>query len=216
MGIVAAMIVLVMLQRLLGYYPGLPGWEVAEIAAARKDVSLCKKILDVPWNFVLGFGPSSREMRADCIHDYAKLTKDPSVCELLMPSSYGLSCVGTALGNFESCPLGNNRETEIDGNIVSLKKCIDGNAGVRDSDCCKVAKARFLTGFDDCNISTPGIRDECNYELSFKNNDPGTCASISGAKVKSACEIAAGALQKDPSICVGCIKPVNSVDELGQ
>ncbi len=196
---------------LLGYRVDAAGSNVAEEAAKKHDVTMCERILTTPWNLFT----TAAEQQSNCIYKYAELTKDPSACKLL-PLSYSLMCVGAALGNFESCPLGNNRETEINGNMISLKECIDGNAGVRDSDCCKVAKARFLTGFDDCNISTPGIRDECNYELSFKNNDPSTCASISGAKVKSACEIAAGALQKDPSICVGCIKPVNSPDELGQ
>ena len=41
--------------------------------------------------------PSRGEHVGMCVREYAELTKDPSACELLMPSSYGLDCGGGGL-----------------------------------------------------------------------------------------------------------------------
>src|SRR5690349_18853333 len=91
------MILLTVLQRALGYYPGNPGWEVAEIAVSKgKNVDECKKILGVPW---IGMGPSVGEQRRECIREYASLVKEPEICKLLFPSEYGLSCISNVISN---------------------------------------------------------------------------------------------------------------------
>jgi len=67
------------------------GTDIAEILVRKKlPPSDCFRME----HFDIGMRPSIEEDQALCIYDYAKLTKDPSACELLMPSSYELACVG--------------------------------------------------------------------------------------------------------------------------
>ncbi len=74
-----------------GFYVNIPGWKIAETAAEKHDVRICKKIWIMPWREI--FSPSSFDQMETCIHEYARITKDPTICNLLMPSEYGLACI---------------------------------------------------------------------------------------------------------------------------
>lgn len=219
--LLVGMIVLTYLERFMGYYPGNPGWEVAEIAAANgKSVEECARIIGVPW---IGMGPSTTEQRRNCIHEYAELTKDPSVCELLMPSWYGLSCVGGARGNYECNFYEENEVSWIEndaGAKATLKECsiFDPKRSKRGHECCTVALVTRVKTRNDCSsLSSNQIMfDECQYRLSFKNHDPSTCEPIHDPRVKAACIVSAAALKKDPFICRGCTPPVENVEQLPQ
>ncbi len=76
---------------LIGYRVNVNSKTVAEEAAKKRDPALCASIM----NYGL-LGPSTGESRSHCIYTYAKIAKDPTVCELLLPSSYGMSSIGGA------------------------------------------------------------------------------------------------------------------------
>jgi len=189
----------------LGYKINAHSDELAEIAAKNKNVMICTKIINIGL-----LGPSSGESRMHCIKRYAELTKDPSACELLMPSSYGLSCTGAAKDFKRPCALGNDRSVSGNGMDATLAECVQGTAEEQMASCCTIAKARFITSFNDCSglDENQDIKDQCYYSLAFKNHDPESCASIQHENLKKACIVDASALKKNPSICSGCTPPV--------
>src|SRR3989344_762051 len=219
--VIIGMIILTYLQRAVGYYPGNPGWEVAEIAVSKgKGVDECKKILGVPW---IGMGPSTNEQRRNCIHEYAKLTKDPSACELLMPSQYGLSCVGGAENHQLPC------NTDVkpysvywrDGDAertVNIRECANQNTNRTElgNQCCQIAFVAFLKNENDCSSlkTNTAIYDRCLYALSWKLKDPTYCSGITNENARAACAVQSKALQTDPSICRDCKPAVESIEEL--
>lgn len=166
-------------------------------------------------------GPLPDEQIRTCIYLVAELTKDPSACELLMPSSYGLSCVGGARGNYECNFYEDNEVSWVESNAgkkATFKECVkpDPQRSQHGDECCTVALVTRLKTNNDCTSlsSNQMMFDECQYRLSFKNHDPSSCELIQNPRIKSACVVSAKALQKDPSVCSGCTQPVESVEEL--
>jgi hypothetical protein len=45
----------------------------------------------------LGPRPTTQELKTSCVYKYAQLAKDPTACELLMPSEYGLACISNTV-----------------------------------------------------------------------------------------------------------------------
>ncbi len=197
----------------LGYYVDNTGGEVAEIAAQKKDVSLCKKITV----YARFMGPTAGSRTRECIYTYAELTKDPSVCELLMPSSYGLSCVGAATSSFDICVMKSDGVAWNDGK-VSYESCRhdDPKRGTEGNQCCLVARVAFVKSENDCSSLSayPEIHDECLQSLSFKNGDPTSCDGIVNGNTKAACIVNAKAIRENPAICSGCKARVATVNEL--
>lgn len=197
----------------LGYYVDNTGGEIGRLAAEKHDVTLCENI--VVYSHI--FGPPTMSRRGECVYTYAELTKDPSACELLMPSSYGLSCVGGAQSEPDLCSMSNGEVKWKDGsesyaNCASLTKIRtkDGSA------CCLIARVAFVKSENDCSSlkSNSGMHDQCLLSLAFKNHDPAVCAGITNANTKSACTVNAEAIRKDPSICEGCKARVETLDQL--
>src|SRR5688572_5716417 len=97
LGMMGYIILAPIVLRIIGYYHNGIGWEVAKLIIERRgQAGDCKKIIHITPQL---FAPSEGEQRASCVYEYAKLSKDPTACELLMPSRYGLDCVGVAQKN---------------------------------------------------------------------------------------------------------------------
>src|SRR3989338_9229134 len=96
--IVAIPVILVLLLlgrgialQMMGYPVDIPPSDLAEtIAAEGGDPLLCRRLQQT----VPTMGPSLTEKRMLCFYLLAQKLKDPNVCELLMPSEYGWSCLG--------------------------------------------------------------------------------------------------------------------------
>ena len=207
------------LERAFGFYPGWHFLDVAQIAAGEGNVNICNKIIRAPWLTVMG--PSIADRQISCIHEYAKLTKDPSACELLMPSSYGLDCVGGAEDSRLPCGLGKYSVwigEGKDSREIPLVKCmgVKANDSAELAQCCTVARNAFLLHENDCStlVSNTPVHDSCLYWLAWKNKDENMCNEIQNANAKSACLVQSKALRKDPSICQGCTKAVESLSDL--
>src|SRR3989344_4294718 len=67
------------------------------IVKGDRDPHLCFKMPDnvlpfLPVTLFPAMGPTIGSKRSLCVYKVAQIKKDPSVCELLMPSRYGLDC----------------------------------------------------------------------------------------------------------------------------
>ncbi len=197
-GLIAAYIfVYPMTLWMLGYYPGAPGWEVGRMAASRGDVKLCEKIINLPWG-IFSMGPSVAEAQFLCIHEYASLTKDPSACELLMPSSYGWDCLGAAEeSNARICWFDFSKERYSNSKPV-MPEC----GGKNDSSarrCCEMAKFLYVEKELNCNEfndSAP-LHDQCLELVARRERDIHTCSQIQSDHIRTTCEVAVRALKKD-------------------
>ncbi len=184
------------LERLLGYYPGGISGQVASIAAQRKDVSLCKKIIEPPWIGL--FGPTAADHRLNCVVDYARITKDPSACELLMPSDYAWDCLGAAM-EFSPCVFLADQQKTVKGQGIetTYDECTSGPESTRNHVCCAMARIAF-DGKDKASCDqfsgSERLSDQCHYITAEKNLSVAACSVISSENIKKGCEVAVRAL----------------------
>lgn len=187
-----------------------------KIVREKLSPKLCNKLRQS----LPSMGPSVVEKRGMCIAGVAALAKDPSACELLMPSSYGLSCVG---GASRSPICGINPGFEVqwhEGDKIkrsSLKDCQKkDNRSTRGDECCIVATVSAIRTFNNCSslANDAPVYNDCLQELSFKNHDPTTCEGISEPNLKVACIVRAKAMKQDPSICTGCTPLLEKLEDI--
>src|SRR3989344_9602746 len=203
---------------LIGYHPDAIGKELAEELAAENGSP--KECLQIIHPLPHPFSPSDKEQRANCIYEYASLTKDPTACELLMPSSYGISCLGGAM-NFLPCKIYSKEEIRwSDGNSgfqTTLQECVDSVDSPLDKrgQCCLISINKYVRSINDCSplLSDKEMFDQCQYEVSVKNHDASTCSPIFNENIRSACTVEATALEKDPSICTKCRPAVENIED---
>jgi len=192
--VILAIIAVPMIQIALGYHFQ-PGWEVARNLVERgNSVRECEKVRVMPWNMI---GPTESQQRGMCIYEYAKLTKDPSACELLMPSEYGWSCVGGAQEK-EPCSFGTYANPTVNGNgiIATLQECIDGPQNKRLNSCCLIAKIKYTDEENNCDMFRDKLvfLDQCHHEMAIKKKDGGECSFILSRNIRTACEVQTRAL----------------------
>lgn len=205
--------------RIRGYHVMSAGWELGEILAAQGgSANECLKFRSPTFDIMT---PSKGEHVGMCVRKYAELKKDPSACELLMPSSYGLSCVGGA-EDFD-LPCGTEKYTVYwnENNVpheATLRECHSSNRNISElgQQCCMVARTRYMLSENDCSAVRDNVPvyDRCLYGLAWKNKDPKLCNEITNANAKAGCAVQAAALQKDPSLCAECTKPLNNLSDL--
>jgi hypothetical protein len=143
-----------------------------------------------------GMGPTLEQQRHRCVLEYADMAKDPSACELLMPSSYGLNCVGAA-EDFEPCVmLADGKETvKGEGIETTFHECETGHNEIRNHVCCKMAKLLF-TENRNCEIFPAGpLKDQCNHIVAVRTNDLNLCAAIQNSRNRKGCEIIVNAYE---------------------
>ncbi len=179
--------------RSIGYYVDNTGGEVAEIAAQKKDVSLCKKIIV----YARFMGPTAGSRTRECIYTYAELTKDPSACELLMPSDYGWSCLGGVESKlYEGYGCGNTNELiNCTGDIHIPNRGIENCASYQDQvvrDWCHSERTENLANTYECNLVSAEpehARDECNHKYAYKLRDASKCSVIRNDSRRHLCEM---------------------------
>lgn len=190
-------------------------WGISELAEYLVQNNRSPKgCFDLIWH---GIGQQAGEAQAECIYKYASLAKDPSACELLMPSSYGLSCVGGAESESDHCSMGNGKVSWNNGEETYASCANTTKKRSQDADaCCLIARVTFVLSENDCSPikQYPDMYDECLQNLAFKNHDPATCNDIENDNTKSACIVNASAIRRDPSICSGCKNRVQTLSEL--
>lgn len=198
---------------LMGYYVTMDEDRLAEhLFENHLPVSDCQKLIHFD-----PLAPGREEKRIGCIIHYAQIAHDPSVCERLMPSRYGLDCVGAAMKN-DQCNFYGNFTVSWGEGKATLKECQKPNRkrGKKGDQCCIIANASYLRSFNNCSslLGDQAMFDECQFHVAFKNKDPFWCSAIKDANIHAACVISAEALKKDPSICTGCASPVEKIEDL--
>jgi hypothetical protein len=191
-------------------------WDLAEYLAEHKRPA--HECFDLVWFEIMA--PSQGEMQALCVREYAERTKDPTACELLMPSRYGLDCVGAARKP-NQCNFYQGEVSWVENDVpyhVPYGACGKADAGrsIMGEACCTMALVSLIRSENDCSSLTSytTLYDECQFLLGFKTHEPSICDTISDRNIKAACTVSAKALKEDPSICVGCATPVESIDDL--
>lgn len=150
--------------------------------------------------------PTLSERRGGCLFELAGLVHDPQICKGLMPSSYGLTCVGGATVDLPCTVMGDRTvEWKENGQFrsASLAECAKPQGRSRIGDqCCHIATVDYLKKIDDCSpvSSDPMMLDQCYTALAYKKVDPSICFSIQNANIRSACSIAVGVLSEHPEL----------------
>ncbi len=221
LGVCVAIVLLPpIVMMLLGYKVNTLSDELArKLVDGQKSPQACMKII----NYGL-LGPSSGESRAHCVKRYAEYAKDPSACELLMPSSYGLSCVGGAIEARRTCNVmtdtvswWEDEKNDVVGRVTLASCQADDASGTeKRNQCCLIARVTRVRSENDCSSlsSDKALHDECLAAQAFKNRDVSTCQEIQDINLRSACAVRANAMKEDPSICSGCIQPIENLEDL--
>lgn len=183
---------------MLGYYVNEPGWAVAEkLVEKGRSVDECRKIIVMPWNML---GPPTTEQRMLCRYTYASLTKDPTACELLMPSDYGWSCVGAAeKPNSRACWFDFAPDPPVVGRgdtRVTLPECAGNPPTMAANRCCELARILYLERQRSCETlrDSDVLYDQCLELLARRERNVDLCAGILSDHIRSACEVAVRAL----------------------
>lgn len=143
-------------------------------------------------------GMQAGEAQAECIYRYAELTKDPSACELLMPSSYGWDCLGAAEeSNARMCWFDFSKERYSNSKPV-MPEC----GGKNDSSshrCCEMGKFLYVEKASNCDEfnDSATLHDQCLELMAKRDKNLVLCSQIEDENVRSGCEVAVRALQKD-------------------
>ncbi len=187
-----------------GWHRPYISWEIRELANYLVENDLPPRgCLDLVW-FEIGL--SQGEARAECVYNYAKLTKDPPACELLMPSSYGLSCVGGARKNLPCLFDDQKNVVWNDGkyNEIPFGECSKAKLSKEGAACCLAAAAKFdsnfIEGCEGFRSSNPLLADQCQYEVAQKEIDPVLCGTIADENIRSACNLVVTTLLKNPDL----------------
>ncbi len=180
----------------LGYEVTNDAQKVAErIAKNGDDPAAC---FDIRF-FSNVFGLAVANVQSSCVYEYASLTRDPSACELLMPSEYGWSCLGAATNN-QPCLFDFKEPPEVRGNglMVPMSECANGDVATRNNACCAIARTVFYDDNGDCSsfASTQEFIDQCYFEMGKKRIDMDMCLKIKNENIRSACAIGVHALTK--------------------
>ncbi len=186
---------------LMGYYPYGVSWDVAQkIVKKGGSAKDCMKIIQ-PISEPMS--PSTGEQRSGCIYDYAKLTKDPSACELLMPSSYGWDCLGQAeKPNSRQCwfDFGPTPPQVGRGNdAVTIPACASNPKSMQENRCCELAETLYVDKENNCDaLKEPTVlHDQCLELMAKRDKNLVLCSQIQDDNVRSGCEVAVRALKKE-------------------
>lgn len=186
---------------LIGYYPWGVSWEVAEKIVAKHGTA--KDCLKIIHPIAEPMSPTEGEQRSSCIYDVAKLTKDPSACELLMPSSYGWSCLGAAeKPNSRQCwfDFGPTPPQVGRGNdAVTIPACASNPKSMQENRCCELAETLYVDKENNCDaLKEPTVlHDQCLELMAKRDKNLVLCDQIKDDNVRSGCEVAVRALVND-------------------
>lgn len=162
---------------LFGYYTDRQDAE--EAAIANHDPYECNNYVQP---FAL-FVPPQSEMREGCIYHTARVLQDPRACLPLMPSPFGISCIGQVWG---------------EANPENFCEEFDAKTKVR---CRKTVEPGQVVLINDCNEhSLQAAKDACLVLDAGIKGDVSLCSSIENPVLKSVCEVRIELQKKYPDI----------------
>lgn len=189
----------------VGYFGGDEMTVAESIVRRNKDAKECYRLVNVD----IGMNPSSREKREACVVEVAKLRKDPAVCALLMPSQYGIYCIGSVQSTVEPAPecylkLDKQMLCRIAGKQEEFpwEECSAKLQDVSMRDWCIVARATWEPAFVDCTgiSKNSSHKDACFFAVALKQHSVDTCDKIENSVRRSACQVLVQAEIKYPEL----------------
>ncbi len=184
--------------RIMGYDVDTPPDELAQKIYDEGDsVSRCMKLRRA----VPTMGPTLQDKQWNCVLEYAHLAKDPTACKLLMPSEYGLTCVGYAIEKSDPCFISMNSEVRGEGIKTTIQECFNGSEQTKNNDCCVIARITKDSDHENCaGLNDVDLWNQCQAKLAFEKKDSSYCGTISVENSRIACEVITEAIRNDPSI----------------
>lgn len=183
------------------------------IMEGHRDPKLCLKLQPGLPDFIPVDRPTTDELRRLCVYKVAELTRDPSACELLMPSEYGLACLSTIGGEIlDPWPCvkadgttwvicdGEGSEGYIKVNNPSVDDCgIYQRKDLREW--CMTERTTHLSGIHECDgIVFPATKDRCEIRFAFKQKKPELCDLVQQDNRKQYCQILIDTWLKYPEL----------------
>ncbi len=157
--------------------------------------------------------PTTAELQMRCVRDYAEKKQDPSACELLLPTEYGMACLSTLGGKLFS---GNHCTGTYGRNEVYCSSYSNGGEQTIErpqiKDCllykrkdiqewCYKERTSILTNVHDCKKIANEIEvDDCENAYAFKQKDPSLCTAVKDEKRRLYCEIRINTWLKNPKL----------------
>lgn len=176
--------------RLIGYRVNETWFDVAEIAIEKKDVDVCRSILNIGL-----FVPTTWESRVDCVKKYASTLKDPSACERLAPHVI-MNCAAGAIDDGPCIFSGEKiawQENGIQKN-TSLEACSESRIKTPTlASCCIIWNAYAKPEFNECSSISSGepFLDQCALNIALRHQDPMRCNDIKNIRTKEGCRLMA-------------------------
>ncbi|MBU1123124.1 hypothetical protein KJ652_00875 [Patescibacteria group bacterium] len=152
--------------------------------------------------FDIGPRPTTYELQMRCVYKYASLTKDPSACELLMPSDYGWSCLGAVE---EKLFLGDPcYYSTVRNRVYCNRKYSEGELTIEDpqmDNCssyerndlrewCHFERTARIAYAHECDqITHPVVYDNCEYNYAIKMKDIKYCDAIKDPERINMCKV---------------------------
>lgn len=182
-------------KRLLRDATGKPAFDDPEVVAqwivdGQRDPRLCLELRSGALPFPLPpirvpfvMGPTLEMQRKRCIFTVAQMTSNPRVCEILLPSEYGLACIS-------------NMWPEVSENVacgwnVNDNKTFQCRTGY--------GELRQSTSCDDFKENQKEY-SVCLSEVAEREKNLSKCSLIPDAIVQNFCETRIGAWQKYPQL----------------
>ena len=133
------------------------------------------RCINLQWSLPT-MGPTLDDQRSRCVLEYAYLAKDPNACKLLMPSKYGLSCVGYAIEKNDPCFISMNNEVRGAGIKTTIQECFNGPEQTKNNDCCVIARITKDSDYKSCaGLDDINLWNQCQQKLAFEKKDPSYC-----------------------------------------
>ena len=159
--------------------------------------------------FDIWFRPTTYELQMRCVREYASLTKDPTACELLLPSDYGWSCVGAAREKGGPCTIDYGRsvmwsDTPSPYDQPEKATLVECGSGLLKSEtgkkCCYLLEMTSELGLNNCSRFEGdtsfqdherklSLHDQCLSILATKLQQEKLCEDISDENAQTICKI---------------------------
>ena|SRR3989338_38619 len=132
--------------------------------------------------FMLDIGPRwpTVVFQESCFYEVAHRRKDPTVCEFLIPSEYGLNCIGKIWGKITD-------ESNCHWYQDNAVRCFEGEKLIPRIIVCEESAVKNLP-------------DECLHRIAFKKKDPALCKDIENSVLRSVCEVRINTWNKYPEV----------------
>ena len=136
-----------------GFYFTDNGWTLARYLVDNdRSAAECRKLIDLD-----PFGPALWERRVGCIFSFAEISHDPTVCRIMLPSEFAISCVIETMGQ---------EYDKDDAQYVQEKDCPGIKGLSLKQDRCSVFKALRYHDANDCDpIDNAVLRAGCRVEM---------------------------------------------------